>query len=298
MENSILKGIKMTLFELVKITLDEIYKRAESLYKAETDAEIIKRFKYLSDSYTHLSNPNRVPIDYRDPATRFAYVYKYVATHGDYIVQLLKKTANVLGGSAFPKGVVRVSCLGGGPGSDILATLKYISDHKENENVETLKVFSLDKEQSWADTWDDLVDKFEAECKLHAVFQQLDVLSPDWVSQRNFLDADVYTLSYFVSEVYKLDGPNLATGFWQRLFQEAKPGALFLYCDNGTDQLNSYFDNECRMGGLKVLESGNNERWTPRYQERADVLNTYKAKFLTSTKLNGFISYRILRKPS
>lgn len=287
----------MTLFELVKITLDELYKRAEIQYGAETDAEIIKRFTYLSESYKKLSNSNRTPINYKDPATRFAYVYRYVATHGDYLVQLLTKAAVVLGGRVFTQGVTRVSCLGGGPGSDIIAILKYLSDYKSQEKVEKIKVFLLDKEQAWSDTWDDLEEKLDAGCELRTTFQPLDVLNPDWVSQRHFLEADVYTLSYFVSEVYALDGNGTVTAFWQQLFKEAKPGALFLYDDNGTDDFNNYFDKQWQMGGLELLGSGNNENWTPRYQERTDALNIYKAKFSAWPKLKGYLSYRILRKP-
>jgi len=287
----------MTLFELVKITLDELYKRAELQYQAQTDAEIKRRFTYLSDSYTRLSDPNRVPIDYKDPATRFAYVYRYVATHGDYVVQLLTRAAAVLGGSVFPKGTSRVSCLGGGPGSDILAILKYLADYRGREDVKKLKVFLLDKEQAWADTWDDLEEKLDAGCELRTSFQPLDVLNPDWISQRHFLEADVYTLSYFVSEVYALDGSGAVTTFWQRLFKEAKPGAVFLYDDNGTDDFNAYFDGQWSKGGLELLASGSNESWTPRYEERADVLNDYKAKFSAWPKLKGYLSYRVLRKP-
>lgn len=287
----------MTLFELVKITLDELYKRAQLQYGGQTDAEIKKRFDYLSDSYTKLAVPGRTPINYRDPATRFAYVYRYVASHGDYVVQLLSKAAGVLGGSVFPKGIARVSCLGGGPGSDLLAIVKYLADYKAQEGVTKLKVFLLDKEQAWADTWDDLEEKLDASCELRTTFQPLDVLQPDWVSQRHFLEADVYTLSYFVSEVYALDDTGLVTAFWQRLFQEAKPGALFLYDDNGTDEFNAYFDGQCAHGKLNLLASGSNENWTPRYQERAGVLDFYKAKFSAWPKLKGYLSYRILQKP-
>lgn len=287
----------MTLFELVKITLDELYKRAELQYGAQTDDVIKARFTYLSDSYTKLSNPNRVSINYKDPATRFAYVYRYVATHGDYVVQLLTRAASVLGGSVFPKGTARVSCLGGGPGSDILAIVKYLADYKTKEDVQKLKVFLLDKEQAWSDTWEDLEERLDAGCELRTTFQPLDVLNPDWVSQRHFLDADIYTLSYFVSEVYALDGKGAVTAFWQRLFQEAKPGALFFYDDNGTHEFNAYFDGQCAKGGLETLASGSNENWRLRYTERADVLDFYKAKFSAWPKLTGHLSYRILRKP-
>ena len=66
--------------------------------------------KSLSAEYGKLDDPQR-NADYKDPATRFAYVYKYVAAHGDCLAQL-KRT---LGHHIFTGEVARVSCVGGGP---------------------------------------------------------------------------------------------------------------------------------------------------------------------------------------
>ena len=53
--------------------------------------------RYLAASYASLSDKNRAPVDYKDPATRFAYVYKYVAAHGDYLVQIMLQLRDRLG---------------------------------------------------------------------------------------------------------------------------------------------------------------------------------------------------------
>jgi hypothetical protein len=65
--------------------------------------------------------------------------------------------------------------------------------------------------------------------QLNANFQALDIADP-WKYQRKFLQADLFTLSYFVSEVYALDasGAGKLTAFWQELFGSAKPGAMFI----------------------------------------------------------------------
>ena len=81
----------MTLFELVKAALDELYDQGKKEYGANLDKAIKEKIKYLSGAYSELHKADRKPITYRDSATRFAYVYKYVATHGDYIVQLFEK---------------------------------------------------------------------------------------------------------------------------------------------------------------------------------------------------------------
>ena len=66
----------MTLFELVKIALDELYKEGIACYGKSLDDIIRKQLDYLSKSYNRLNSPGRLPVDYKDPATRFAYVYK------------------------------------------------------------------------------------------------------------------------------------------------------------------------------------------------------------------------------
>ncbi len=62
----------MTIFELVKIALDELYAQGQQQYGQQLDQVIQERIVYLSDSYRELNNKHRQPVDYQDPATRFA----------------------------------------------------------------------------------------------------------------------------------------------------------------------------------------------------------------------------------
>lgn len=288
----------MTLFQLVRIALDELYKEAVAVYGPNADAEIKAKFVYLTASYGQLSSPGSAPINYKDPATRFAYVYKYVASHGDYVVKLLEILAQAFGGKIFQNDIGRVSCIGGGPGSDVIAMVKYLADSKAKETVKQLIVYLLDKEQAWADAWTELNLKMPSGAvQLHTAFQQMDVLNPDWKSQRKFLEADVFTLSYFVSEVYALDSGGAVTQFWQRLFKEAKSGAVFIYDDNGSDTFNTYFDHQWKTAGLQLIDQDTNVRWFPRSSEQKSELAFYTAKFAAIPKVQSILSYRILKKP-
>lgn len=64
----------MTIFQLVKIALDTLYAEAVSVYGNSTDAKITEQMSYLSKSYIELNQTGRKPVNYKDPATRFAYV--------------------------------------------------------------------------------------------------------------------------------------------------------------------------------------------------------------------------------
>lgn len=288
----------MTIFELVKIALDELYSEGQKIYGDGLDAAILERIKYLTASYQGLTSKGRQPVDYSDPATRFAYVYVYVAAHGDYVVQILAEARVKLGGSIFASENVRVTCIGGGPGSDVVAVLKYLDDYKKFEPVKKVTCYLLDREQAWADTWVEIDDSISSGVALHANFQPLDVTNPDsWKSQQKFLQADLFTMSYFVSEVFAMDDGGVVTSFWDRVFSEAKSGAIFLYDDNGSDQFNDYFDGLWKKHGLEPLVVVTNTRITPRFSEQSSELGEYKAKFGYNPKLKAQISYRVLRKP-
>ena len=168
----------MTIFELVKLALDELYAEAKQSYGGKVDEEIRKRIAYLSVSYGSLATAGRKPVDYKDPATRFAYVFKYVAAHGDYLVQGLKTLRAELGGNIFSGENARVTCVGGGPGSDIIGVLKYLDEHKKQEGVSKITCYLLDKEQAWADTWTELDASLKIKIQLNANFQALDVADP------------------------------------------------------------------------------------------------------------------------
>lgn len=285
----------MTIFELVKIALDTLYDEGKKQHGSKIDAEIKNQIEYLSSCYLQLDNPDRKPINYKDPSTRFAYVYKYVASHGDYVVQVLEALREELEAPIFKTESVRVSCIGGGPGSDIIAVLKYLEERKASEKVKKVTCYLLDKEQAWADTWTELDDSLKTDLQLHANFQPLDVTDPDsWAQQKKFLQADLFTLSYFVSEVSALDNTGIVTKFWQTLFSEAKPGALFVYDDNGNDFFNSYFDKHGKAAGLECIVSRDRKDILPQYSEDKSELGDYLTKFGQFPKMKAILSYRVL----
>jgi ribosomal protein RSM22 (predicted rRNA methylase) len=288
----------VTIFELVKIALDELYAEATAEYGKTTDDEIKKRIAYLSASYGKLESADRKPVKYSDPATRFAYVFKYVAAHGDYLVQVLGDLRSHMGGPLFAEKTLRVSCVGGGPGSDIIALIKYLTAKSSKEPCEKVICYLLDREQAWADTWTELDESPNSKIHLNVNFQALDVTDmASWQAQKKFLQADMFTMSYFVSEVMSLDKNGIVSKFWSELFKSAKSGALFVYVDNGTDSFNDYFDNLCKSAGLEPLMSNSNAKMTPSYSEQASELAEYKAKFAHNPKIQAILSYRVLRKP-
>jgi hypothetical protein len=173
----------------------------------------------------------------------------------------------------------------------------YLDEHRADEPVKKITCYLLDKEQAWADTWTELDDPLNLDVQLNVNFQPLDVINPDtWRFQRNFLKADLFPMSYFVSEVHSLDASGGITQFWSTLFHGAKPGALFVYDDNGHEDFNSYFDAQWKAVGLQCVITQDNTPWTPRNSEQASELGLYLQKFGQQPKLKSYLSYRVLRK--
>lgn len=288
----------MTLFELVKIVLDELYVEAEEMYGSYVDETIKTRMAYLTSVYNKLSSSAHEPIDYKDPATRFAYVYKYVPAHGDYVFQLLENAHGQLDEPVFADSDARVSCIGGGPGSDLIGVLKYIDYRNRTEPVRAVTAYLLDREQAWSDTWTEVNMKFDLDIKFHSAFQPFDVTLPEtWESQKRFLKADLFTLSYFVSEIMALDKTGGVSKFWSTLFTGAKVGAYILYIDNGHAHFSGYFDEKWRSaGGWELIDHEDYACFTPSGSEQASEVAEYTDKFGRSPKIQGKISSRFLRK--
>ena len=199
-------------------------------------------------------------------------------------------------GDLFKGDSLRLSCIGGGPGSDVIGVLKYLSDYP-NEPTKKITCYLLDREQAWADTWTEIGDSIKMSVSVNVNFQPLDVTTPpSWSAQKKFLQADLFTLSYFVSEVYAVD-TGIVANFWKKLFDEAKPGALFLYVDNGSEMFNTYFDTQWRgRGDIKAVIEADDTSIIPRFSEQASELGDYRNKFGQHPKLRSRISYRVLRK--
>ena len=100
-----------------------------------------------------------------------------------------------------------------------------------------------------------------------------------------------------MSEVQSLDNGGIVAKFFKTIFTEAKSGALFLYDDNGTTSLNSYFDSLWKSEGLECVTKKSNSSMSLNYSEEKSDLGQYLKKFNHSPKLGSKISYRVLRKP-
>lgn len=275
----------MNCFKLVKSVLDEQYSEIPGK-ESEKDAAIRDGLGYLSQCYARLGN-EECKIDYANPVTRFAYIYRYVTAHADYVCSLIGSSAlkTLLGAQK-----LNVACIGGGPGSDLVGFLKCI----ENAGAKpTLRFTLLDREKSWYESWYDVGDKLATSLQTNVNFLPIDVTDKtSWEPHRKYLTSDLFTLIYFVSETFGFRGKSAQ--YYVDLFENAAKGAYFLYIDNNSACFSDWFDGLWKGGNIKLIE-GSEGRITTDWNEEKTDLGDYYKKF-GDPKLHAQVAYRILQK--
>ena len=92
----------------------------------------------------------------------------------------------------------------------------------------------FDREAAWEESWEDVDDKISAQDSIHTrtVYYPLDVTRTEtYAAKAKYLKSDLFTMIYFVSEVYRFP-QNGAEAYFDHLFAGMRKGALVLYIDN------------------------------------------------------------------
>lgn len=281
----------MNLTQLIKSVLDEAYLEIAAGTNELKDVEIKRQLDLLTQSYGNLMAVNRTPIDYSNPATRFAYIYKYTIAHADYVMQMIRKFDTL--NNIFAGGSATVSCLGGGPGSDLLGVLKYLLRGRRRL---ALTCYLFDRERAWGDSWSEVAQTLETDFPIYPVFQQLDVTDQaTWSSYKKFLKADLFTLSYFMSEVWNVR--DAARPFFDECFRRIKSGAKILFIDNndrGGDFV-AWFEEISATNGISILHGGTTNLAFSIDEEKTDLGEFYD-KFGWPKRTSNLV-YRVAIKP-
>lgn len=294
----------ISCFRVIKAVLDELY---EKLPDPRTkDRNIGRSLEELREDYDSLSL-GKMP-KYADIYRRFAYLYCYVPAHANIMYRLIEKNL----GNLFNTDVVKVSCLGGGPGSDLLGIIKLMVEQNKSAKLEC-RIF--DKEDIWRDSWKSLCDNISIEIpkKIRHTFSAsssynlLDITVFDsWTKYSTLWDADLFTMSYFVSEVSSKE--KYPETFFKHLFEKAKKGSYFLLVDNISCRSHYWFDYQIKsynklrtMGLLKQIRGSDKAVDKMPFDEEKTDLGRFFDKFrdISIPKTLGRdapFAYRIYRK--
>lgn len=278
----------MTLTQLIKLVLDQAYDEMPYVNEEDKDQQVKERLESLSLMYSQLARGPHQPINYADPVTRFAYIYKYTIAHADYVMQLVRNCPEL--SQLFDGPMAAVACLGGGPGSDFLGIMKYMLSQGKKADL-TCHIF--DRERAWGDSWSDVARSLDATFRFFPVFQQLDVTDAStWGSYSKYLKADVFTLSFFLSEVWKIKED--ATPYFNYCLAKARKGAMFLFIDNNASEFYGWYDTLAASHGIQQVQGNSCKMAFSNEEEKAD-LGRYYGKF-GWPKRESRVAFRVGRK--
>jgi len=189
----------------------------------------------------------------------------------------------------FLKDSIHITCIGGGPGSDFLGILKYCLDNRLNPN---LRCHIVDKDRTWVESWSDVDDRLGASLRLTINHYNFSVTDDSWKNFKKHLKSELFTLVYFMSEIYSMR--EKANNYFHSLFASSKPKSIFLFIDNNNDNFYDWFDQFASNYNIKIKDKGEEKKNLPFEEEKLD-LGEYFDKF-GSPKLTADIAYRIAVK--
>ena len=289
----------LVAFEVVKKVLLRAEPRARSAHGKNIDAKVSSTLIDLGSKYSRLASSRKPIIDYSDPATHVAYLYGYVPAHAAFVYRVLLEGRMAASGPLFKGETLRVTSLGGGPGSDLLGLLKYLSRPFAKEPVKRVRIRVLDREDAWKQVCADLVaEAASIGVKIDLTFEQIDVTDPKAAKRVDWSSEDLVAMSFFVSEVSCLDEKKEVKSFFEGAFGDLKDGCLVLYNDNRDSAFRDFLDASLKAAGKfeSIVEDDAADMRLDN-DEQASVLGAFKVRFGgRSTKLTGRTSYRLVRK--
>lgn len=278
----------MKCFEVVRNVLDAAYDEIGGS-EAERDEKIKAAILVLRESYRNLltsGGPN-----FQDPVTRFAYVFTYVAAHAHWVYETISWFSGAH--QLFNAERLRVTALGGGPGSDLVGILKYMEEKGEFPN---LFFEIMDGCIDWKKSWADVTFSLEWPRPILTDYVIHDLANPaTWTSPCHYSKSDLFILSFFVSEIRHLN--QLAESYLDGVFTSAKSGAAFIVNDNADSRFSDWLDALAQKNGVQKRQEMQGTRKIYDSNESKAELQRFIDKFGSSAKLQGNVFSRVYIKP-
>jgi Putative SAM-dependent methyltransferase len=196
------------------------------------DDLVAERLASLEASYRILRDRDRELIDYSDISTQAAYVFMYAIGRAEFTFQIIDRFSAELDENLFADGHLRVSSIGGGPGSELAGLVKFLESDACDANITRISYQVFDKEQNWENIVEAVRDALETEIEIDLVFELLDVEDTQACQTVNLADQHLVMMSFFISEVCEIQNRNNVIASLNHLLGTISPGAHLLYNDN------------------------------------------------------------------
>lgn len=275
----------MQCFPLIHDALNDLYPLIPGSTDEAKEQCVGTTLQHLRTSYGSLSNGS--VIDYSSREAQFAYLFGYLASHVHVTEQLIHELPELECCLGQPS--CRVSCLGAGPGSEFLGMLKHLEAYERSLDIQC--VF-CDREKNWGPTWGKIQSHLYLGQRTKPCFKHFDILKPStWPRDASFLNANVITMSYMFSEIYR-HHTALET-FFTYMAAHVRPDTLLLYIDNDHSAYSNAIDDISNQYPLRVLKCGAQTVKVASSDKTAALGKYYRQWNIGTPKLTTHIAYRL-----
>lgn len=287
----------MGFFPRVSPILAGLDRRGLSERGNNWDGQVAQAIVDFGTSYGggNLLQPNRKLIDYGDLATQAAYVFMYVAGHADFLAQVLRKGQEAWGAGLFRKPEMRITSLGGGPGSDLLAVVSLARSLPPDERPSKICYRVLDKQPNWHEILRTVAASQLGTIDIEVTFEAMDVTIPAQWQHVSCAADDMLIMNFFVSEVCRLQKAGSVRRCLSQALRSLPAGAAMVFNDSAAYTFFTYFDNLVQqVGGFSrlLVESGRVDA-EPDFDE---IFREGMVRFGRTPKLGSNAAYRVMRR--
>lgn len=259
-------------------------------------AEVGEAVERLGNIYNRIENDgdNWVGPDFTDPVVRVAYLYKYVAYNAALMASIFNDNRGVVA-AIFQRRDIKIGCLGGGPGSDIVGLSKFLEIIRPNDLCH-VGAMLLDRCADWGDDWLSIsaAGIQQGHVRIDSRHQPVDVAEPSSLRYiRHLATADLITSLFFLSELLPVRAS--ASGFFRKLLRECRPGTMFFYLDNDRQSMYGWFDELLGEAGWRTLATGHGRHVVPG-DEQAEILKSLDLGTQQSPRVQGYVAWAFARK--
>lgn len=253
----------MRYFKVIRAVVDRHirkYATDHGMTRAAVEAAVSAHISKTQEEHFKL-DPD---IDYDDPLCRLGYLFRHAGANAYLFEQVLRSDESVRDLiDQRHDARLRVCAVGGGPGTELLGLVRYVSTVERSPRV--IDMLILDLVQEWNGSWLSLADEATAWMErdgesgpiIAPSFQQMDVTDPDSYTKRVFLfeRCHLVVFNYLMSENKVRMGDVPAA--LKAIVDRSPSGCVFVFIDR--DEKSSTFVDDVRQSvvgsGLRVVSS-------------------------------------------
>lgn len=218
-------------------------------------ALVNEQFLDLNKNYfSKESNP-----DYSAGIKKFAYLYKYSVAHGYFVFAALCAVKHSALGWFKHGEKLKIACIGGGPGSEILGVVRYLKKKGFDREGISVEIAVFDKETTWKSLCAAILEAIEHKCEIRLKFIAMDATDKETFKHFDFSGYHITISSFFMSETKKLGIANKSKTFWRHVLGSLSVGSTILLLDYADKDGKSWEYAEGLMGEFDRFETLVNE---------------------------------------